>query len=266
MNSLVNRVIKRWREDSLLAVLQGAFVRLRYRALSALARRRFNGLIHTRGVELNLQDAPVGPRMRKELYFDEYEADESETIDEYITPDMDVVDLGACIGFTSCYATKRLAETSTLVAVEPNPEVHPAIKATRNRNNCEFHLVPAAYSATKDEIDIVPTETAWSASSYRTGDETVTVGTTSLDALIESFDLGDVAIIADIEGGEAELIIEELNILESHCKLLIIEFHGDKPDIDAEQREAIRAAKRRLKASQFDLVDRKGDVSVFVQF
>jgi len=86
----------------------------------------------------------------------------------------------------------------------------------------------------------------------------------SIAALVQDYSLSDSALIIDIEGAEAELIVEELAVLEAHFDLIIIEFHDNKDDITEDQRARIRDARNRLNTSDFDMAERRQDVVVYV--
>jgi len=202
--------------------------------------------------------------MREYLYEGEYEAKEIAAIETYLQPEMDVVDFGACLGFTACFTNKRLTEEQTHFAVEPNPDVQQALRATRERNECKFEILQRAYGTTGSTVEIRPAGSAWSASQYRDDGAAVKVNQVDIETLIEKFDLSNLAIVADIEGAEAEMITGELAVLEDHCVLLIVEFHDGKDDIAAEQRELIREAKALLDASAFELADQDGDVATYI--
>lgn len=128
---------------------------------------------------------------------------------------MDVVDFGACLGFTACFVHKRLASTSKHIAVEPNPQVQEALKATLKRNSCHFDIVQKAYATEDDSLEIYPADSPWSASQYRPKTLPVSVERVSLATLVMEYSLSDVAVIIDIEGAEAELIEDELEFLEA---------------------------------------------------
>lgn len=216
------------------------------------------------GVTLNVDDVPMNNNMRKKLYYQEYEKTENKLIDSYLSKDMDVIDLGACIGFTSCFANDRLGDDRKHLAVEPNPSVLKALKINRECNDCNFEIIPRAYSPIDSEVDIAPTDRAWSASLYRETYEKVSVDTINLRTLVEKYGLNNPILIVDIEGAEADIIKNELDVLEKNFRLLIIEFHDNKSDLKKEQREKIREARQSLENSAFNLDEHLGNNFVYV--
>jgi len=42
---------------------------------------------------------------------------------------------------------------------------------------------------------------------------------------VDNFELGDFTLVSDIEGGEFELLDEELDLISAKCSQAIIEFH-----------------------------------------
>lgn len=72
-------------------------------------------------------------------------------------------------------------------------------------------------------------ENFYSVSTYdrdETTVQTVTVETISIEELVNKYGIsGPFQLIVDIEGGERELLTEEIDFLTTNCKLVIIEFH-----------------------------------------
>lgn len=270
--SLMKQAVRKWQEDGLLSTAIAAR-RLFWNRVThpynryirpQIIRWRLGDEVTIRGVTIVTNGVYMDSTIREYLYTGEYEADEASAIDSYLLPEMDVVDFGACLGFTACFTNKRLDSTSKHIAVEPNPQVQEALKATRKRNNCEFDIVQKAYARGDGSIEIYPADSPWSASQYRPDTTPVSVETVSLATLIEEYSLSNLAIIIDIEGAEAGLVEDELEILEAYCDLLIIEFHDDKDDIEESQRVRIRDARNQLDASAFKLAESGRDVAVYV--
>jgi hypothetical protein len=78
----------------------------------------------------------------------------------------------------------------------------------------------------------------------------------SLVDLCETYALGRIALVADIEGAEYDLLDHEGAVLRDHVDLLVVEFHA-MGEWTAETGVA------RLAALGFELVDRDNDVYVF---
>lgn len=270
--SLMKRAVQKCQKDGLLLTLVAAG-KLVWRSAThpynqyirpQIIRWQVSHQATVRGVTIVTYGVSMDSTMREYLYTGEYEADEASAIDSYLLPEMDVVDFGACLGFTACFANMRLATTSKHVVVEPNPHVQGALKATRNRNGCKFDIVQKAYGTGNDSIEIYPADSPWSTSQYRPDTTPIQIKTVSLATLVEEFSLSDVALIIDIEGAEAELIEDELAVLEAYCDLLIIEFHDGKDDIEKSQRARIRDARDRLDESAFNVAEHGQDVVVYV--
>jgi len=272
MRNLVEQAVQKYQEDGLLstAIAAGRLVwnRVTYPynryVRPQIIRWRLGDEVTIRGVTIVTNGVYMDSTIREYLYTGEYEADEASAVDSFLLPEMDVVDFGACLGFTACFTSMRLDSTSKHIAVEPNPQVQKALKATRKRNNCEFDIIQKAYATGDDNIEIYPADSPWSASQYRPDTTPVSVETVSLATLVKEYSLSDMAVIIDVEGAEAGLIADELEILEAYCDLLIIEFHDDKEDIEESQRVRIRDARDRLDASEFEMVESGRDVAVYI--
>lgn len=265
VKSLAERIYAKWRATGLKETLKTGMRIVSSRLKIVIARVRIGKRTEIQGVELDLSNVQMDSAMQSNLYYGQYEQAERDAIKSHIKPDMDVVDLGACIGFTACTTNSILSESSTHIAVEPNPQVIPTLKTNRDLNNCNFDIIEAAYSTGSNTISINPTETAWSASLYRDGNNTIESETVSLKQISDQYDISNAAIIVDIEGGEADLIENELEILEEKYNLLIIEFHDEKSSINQNQREQIRNARFQLKPSKFNQIEKIENVVVFTQ-
>lgn len=265
LESLPTRAVKKLRSDGILST-----VRTGRDLISEIVRPyyvsgRLDEQVTNRGVTLHVDNAPIGRNMATQLYDENYESGEATAVEKYVMEDMDVIELGACLGFISCLSSYQISPNGSHVVVEPNPKVLPALKRTRDLNECDFEIIPKAYNPVQERIELVLTESAWSASTYRSGDERVDVETITLQTLIQDYDMTNLAVIVDIEGGEAELLESELEILESHASVLIIEFHDEKSNLSDERRRRIAGAKERLEGSKFNYSERYNNTYIFLK-
>lgn len=215
------------------------------------------------GIDLDLDAAILTDRIRKALREGQYEREETECVELYLDADADVVELGGGIGYLSCYIDQRLSNDQTHVVVEPNSHLIPLIEHHREINGAMFEVVNAAYSTEGPLVEFPLPEQFWEASLQCDSEasRTLHTGTIDLKRLLEAFDLTDIVLIVDIEGGEVELIETELDVLRSHCQCIIIEYHHEDAALDLA--EEIQWAKGTLDTSSFELIDEKESVAVY---
>lgn len=217
---------------------------------------RHDGLFRSHGVLLDLSAGHVPSTTKARVLLRIYEMEERWFVERYIDERSDVVELGAGVGFISCYARSRLADESTYVAVEPVADVIPIIERNRELNGLEFSIVERAYSSDDGPIAITVPDRFTASGRYRTDGNERTVETTDLESLVERFDLHRFDLIADIEGAELELLGTELDILESRCRTMVIELHDVRDG-------AIETARAILDRSCFEYEAGLNDVLVY---
>ncbi len=162
------------------------------------------------------------------------------------------------------------------MAVEANPEMIDVIDAVQDLNDINFDVEHAAYRPGQSEVTFHVHSKTVSSSTKRSGGREITVPAVSMAEILAENDVEQFVCLADIEGGEIDLVrnerpwaaivnavIEgeidlvrnELGLLEDRCKLIIVELH----EIDGIAAEA----KRQLDESEFLLEDVIGDVYVY---
>lgn len=211
--------------------------------------------IEYHGVLLPLDMEVFDNRVRHAFVSGSYEAAEVELIDKHVSGPYDVVDLGASTGFSTVYALDRLDEQSRGVAVEANPEMIEVIDSVQELNGIDFGVEHAAYRPGQSEVTFHIHEKTVSGSTKQRGEREITVPGVTLADIIAKYDLGEFVCLADIEGGEIDLVRNDLDLFEKTCKIIVIELH----EMDGIATET----KQRLTKSDFQLVDSRGDVYVY---
>jgi FkbM family methyltransferase len=187
---------------------------------------RFN----TRVGLLTVPRAIVSPAIFYHLINGDYESPELALLDEYLTPDDNVIELGAGIGFLANRYGKRCPNQSHLT-IEASPVMADLIRTnTRHLGNIEVINAVAARSQTSSSTDIPNTSSPrtvdfhvytdyWASSTqpiHLTNPErhlvrTLQVNMIDLDELIARRHV--TMLVCDIEGGEYELVKTfELNV------------------------------------------------------
>jgi len=90
----------------------------------------------------------------------------------------------------------------------------------------------------------------------REAESKVRVNSLNIEKLIRKYDLSRIALIVDIEGGESDLIMNEIGIIEEKCEVVIIEFHEGYAD-------GVERAKEKMEKSVFDLVKDHEAISIY---
>lgn len=215
------------------------------------------------GVSVDIDADVLTGQIRNALQYGQYEREETECVELYVEENDDVIELGGGIGYLACYVDQRLSDEQTHVVVEPNSHLMELVERHREANDATFETVNAAYSTNGPLVEFPLPEEFWEASLQQDEpvDRTLYTGAVDLETLLKTFDLTDVVLVVDIEGGEVDLIENELDVIRSHCRALIVEFHHE--DTPRSLAEDIQWAKGALDTSEFELVDEKGPVAVY---
>jgi len=185
---------------------------------------RPDGLLEYDGVLIDPGDQLIGEQVHRLLKAGWYERQEAEMVRRHLPSDVDVVELGAGLGYISCVIDAVLSPSRTHVAVEPNPEILPLLEKTKELNGAGYIVEEGGYGATSDTVRLDVGGDYWSGRTQPGGccDTTPTV---TLQELRTRHDITTFSLVMDIEGAEYELLLSELELLEAHCPLLIVEFH-----------------------------------------
>lgn len=221
------------------------------------------GTLQCAGVTVERESGVLTDRIEWLLRYGVYELEETEFVEAYVEPSMDVVELGGGIGYLSCFIDARGDDDRTHVVVEPNQHLLPVLERNRELNGASFTTVAAAYASEGELVDLHVPEEFWSASLHPvTGEhEIVAVPTVDLETLVERYGLTDVALVVDVEGSEADLLLNELDVVESHCRVLIVEFHDDGSEAGHSDRTA--RVRERLERRSFERLAERNGVAVY---
>lgn len=205
-----------------------------------------NKYINRCGVIVDLTQ--VTGENRNSLILDYYERAEIEAFQRCFDGTENIIELGSGIGFTSCFIAQQRNETTMQVSVEANSTLISTIENHRNLNDVDFTVLNAAYAPNEEFVHFNYGSNYLGGSLHRNSESSKRINAIDIRTISENFGMNHFALVADIEGSEAELIEAELDYLTDHCSLLIIEFHYDISD-------EIEAAKKTLESGSFVLVD-----------
>lgn len=162
-----------------------------------------------------------------------WEAAEAKLINQYIKPESTILDLGACLGITSCLANKKLLDKKKHVTLEPNIHLIKSLVNIRDENKCEFQIENSllSYKPTDELIDFYSDPTHVMNGSLTKNDKRTMsqkVKQVTIGQLEDKYNLNFDTLICDIEGEEWFLWKNKLLINNYFLKFhtIIMEWHG----------------------------------------
>lgn len=189
-----------------------------------------------------------------------YESPERELSKKWLPPDLPVVELGGSYGIVSHTLRKHLNDDARLIILEANPDLIDIC-----RNNVEqagadnTEVVQAALAYGQDTVRFTVTSglhTSHVATSDGTTDEgndrEIEVPAMTLAGLLADKGIdGDYGLVCDIEGGEFDLFLNDVEAL-SRCAVAIVELH---PDPFVRRGESTSAFLESVRAAGFEVVE-----------
>lgn len=185
--------------------------------------------IPSRGLFVDTGSPAVSDHVRATLFWGIYEANESRLVEAHLAGDLDVVELGASLGFITAFAARKLQSGRRVVAVEPNPELTPLIRRNvmANAPFSELTVVESAIDYTNTSVELI---LGVRNIDSRVGEavaatKSVRVQARTLSQILEESGIrGDYALIMDIEGAEVQVLEHEREAL-SRARQVIVECH-----------------------------------------
>jgi FkbM family methyltransferase len=236
-------------------------------AVGRLVARAFRNRIPSKGCVIETRSAAISPAQKAMLFWRIYESAENRFIQRYLRRDLDVVELGASLGFTTCRIRKHVNEDRRLVCVEANPELAEQVRRNLQLNDLDknVRILNRAISYDSPESGAVFFAAGDSNLDGRVTAEQfpgqcLSVEATTLSQVVAEAATGTYALVSDIEGAEAGLALREREVLKK-CEQIIIELHdttfGGAP-VGVEQ-----MCETFIREHGFSLLDRYGPVCVF---
>lgn len=189
-----------------------------------------------------------------------YERPERELSKKWLPPDLPVIELGGSYGIVSHTLRKHLNDDARLIILEANPDLIDIC-----RNNVE--------QAGADKTEVVQAALAYGQYMVRftvtsglhtshvaiggetvgeTSDREIEVPAITLAGLLTEKGIdGDYGLVCDIEGGEFDLFLNDVEAL-SRCALAIVELH---PDPFVRRGESTSAFLESVSAAGFEVVE-----------
>lgn len=197
-------------------------------------------------------DAGANEHLRELLLSGLHEEPERLALARFLDPRLPAVEFGGCIGVVACLTNVRLEDPARHVVVEANPDLLGLLAANRDRNGCRFEVLHRAVAYGAGEVTFNVAENVLESSVQAPATKRVTVPAVTLKGILDGRGFERCTLVCDIEGGEAELVENELDVLRERVAVFIAEVH--------ERQLGAEATARMLAA-----LDRIGFEQVFAQ-
>ncbi|MEO6120092.1 MAG: FkbM family methyltransferase, partial [Terriglobales bacterium] len=215
----------------------------------------------SRGLRVDTSHPAIKPEIKATLFWDVYESAEIRFVRRYLRKDIDVVELGASLGIMVCQIRDHVDAERKVVCVEASPQLAPVIRRNLELNGFAENtpVITAAidYSGTK-------TVSFWEGGNNLQGfkDEkgTTVVPALTLEQLLADHQIGDYALVCDIEGAEAGIIFQGRKSLD-RCQQIVFELHDTV--LDGRKIFVDEMIEELVKGHGFRYVDRYGTACVF---
>ncbi len=162
------------------------------------------------------------------IYWNAYERKEIESIRKYLNRKLDIIELGSSIGMVSLAVGQMLkGSTNKFVSVEANPFLLDNLKRSAELNQYNIHFINAAVCYTDPAVHFSIDSKNLGSKIADVQDETnVVVESTTLSKLFHENQLGEYALICDIEGAESHILnYESDKEVMDKCRQILIELH-----------------------------------------
>ncbi len=202
------------------------------RAVGRVVGTLFHDRVPHGGCIIDTSAPDVMPETKARIFTRLYENPELRCVERYLRRDLDVVELGSSLGVLSCHISRRLLPQVRLICIE----AHPALGAVIDRNlrantpDRDFRVLHRAihYGGEPAVRLQFGDETMRGKIANKSAPATVESSLVPASTLSEVLDeVGlhkDYALVADIEGAEVWIIVEDAPALQ-RCRQLVIELH-----------------------------------------
>lgn len=195
------------------------------------------------------------PRSVGRVAFGVHESAEIRFIRKYLRDTASAIELGGNVGVAGSHLLSVMAPSGSLISVEANPHLMPALRKTLEVHRCgrTVQVIHAAI-ASDAEAFLRVSDDDLSSQLDEAGTKVPAIKLAEVAALAPS---GEYVLLSDIEGAEATFISDPDAL--RRCSKMVIELHTSTHYGVLWSVEALLAA---LLAQGFHLVDRHGNVCV----
>lgn len=230
--------------------------------------RVYRGVIPSRGFHIDATSPWITDSIKASLFWGLYERAEVDLIKRFLKPGTAVIELGGSIGYTALHVARKRPRAQ--VVVEANPRLIEAIE--RNLRANDVRHVDIIHGAIdyggRDSVSFRMSDDNLGSS---VADLTTPADRSRIDVPVQTLSsvraragIDRYALVCDIEGAEAGMIVAEDAATREACELMIIELH--EPAVHAGERFTIERLAARIEETwKLRRVGRNDNVFVFAR-
>jgi FkbM family methyltransferase len=223
-----------------------------------------NGTLKKYGLLFDVKNPLISSSYVAHLFWGIYESGEIRFIKKYFNDaELDVIELGGSLGIVSSVIMSQKNAHKKGIIIEANPQLIPLIEKNIALNKLQnTHILNLALPLYPDTNEIyfeIGETTTTSKITDTPNKRTITVPCKSLSTIIKENNIGNFALISDIEGAEIGLLLHDKAAFEK-AQLLIIETHNITLGSTT---YTVEMMKKTITGFGYDLLDEHGPVFVF---
>jgi len=186
-----------------------------------------------KGISRNINGMNVRfPAKWSRYYEPDYEADNYSFLKDYVKPGMHIIDIGAHLGLFSVCSSQLAGSDGKIICLEPTPGTYEVLKKTLALNKCD-NVIPLqqAVGAVKGETVFFVSSTAACNSNSLVANvsegntEKYNVNITTIDDIVNTYQLNPGLIKIDAEGAELDVLKGGIKTLMKKKPVLILGLH-----------------------------------------
>ena len=191
--------------------------------------RLFNSNASINNLKFGISSKQIRGKIVSLLYFNKYEKEELEMIQNHMGTDLPIIDLGSSLGVVA--TTAACLSNDRILCVEANPKLTDIISTNLLKNGVNEHAFSVLNGAICDKGQVENSIYFSSRGSNELGricspdtKGAIKVDTVLLSEVVATNVEEDFILISDIEGAEAAFLFSDSSALEN-CNQLFIELH-----------------------------------------
>ncbi|RZL12441.1 MAG: FkbM family methyltransferase [Pedobacter sp.] len=175
------------------------------------------------GASIDVSSKQISGRNKASIFWRFYESAEICFVKKYIDPDDDIIEVGSSIGVVASVISS-IQKNGKLICVEANTKLLPVIRqnlAINRKGPYELINKAIAYNTNSVYFNTGSDNLVGQISKSEQGNN---IQATTLNDIIELFNINSYSLICDIEGAEVGIIKLDMEALNK-CNKMIIELH-----------------------------------------
>jgi FkbM family methyltransferase len=259
------------------AAVKGALLKAKVRAakmacqpaVGRMIARLTHDRIRNRGIVFDTSHPAITASMKAKLFWNIYESAEIKMVRRGLAGAPAVVELGSSLGICAAHIAAGMPAGGRLVCVEADSRLIPVIEERLQRHaaHLETTVIHAAVTspraAAQGHVAFARSSltTASRVDRTRSDEDAVEAPALTLSHILREHAIEEFALVSDIEGAEAEIILQDSASLE-RCQAAVFEFH------DAETAEGwlpARELRNALVELGFGVTAARGNVALLAR-